>query len=91
MIRARIIISGFVQGVGFRYFIKQKADELGLTGWVRNTEDGNVEALFQGEDEKVQEAVAACKEGPPFAKVEDVETEQEEAKGDLDSFEIRYY
>lgn len=91
MIRARIIISGFVQGVGFRYFIESLANELSLSGWVRNAPDGNVEAVFEGREENIEKAIVACKEGPPFAKVEDVIVKKSKARGDLKGFTIKYY
>ena len=53
----RVLISGKVHGVGFRYFARRKAKKLGLFGWVKNLEGGSVDAVFQGEDEKVDEMV----------------------------------
>lgn len=90
MARVRIIISGFVQGVGFRYFLKQKADELGLAGWVRNTPEGDVEAIFEGEESAISQAIAASKEGPPFANIKDVLVKKEKAGGRLQGFTIKY-
>lgn len=91
MVRSQVVVKGFVQGVGFRYFLKQTADALRLSGWVRNTPDGNVEAVFEGSEASVEKAIAACKEGPPFAKVEHVTEEEREARGDLEGFSIEYY
>lgn len=90
MVRVHIIISGEVQGVGFRYFVKQKADELGLTGWVRNTPEGNVEAVLEGDERKINEVVASCKEGPPPAQVKDITVKRAEATGEFENFEITY-
>lgn len=87
--QVRVLIEGSVQGVGFRYFVKGAAKDLGLTGWVRNTEDGNVEALFQGPKESIERAVALCKEGPPMAAVKGVELFWEEPKEAFKEFEIR--
>lgn len=87
--RAHVRVSGRVQGVFFRDSAREKARELGLTGWVRNTPDGRVEAVFEGPPEAVREAVRWCGEGPPHAEVEGVETEFEPARGDLDGFEVR--
>lgn len=56
--RAHILISGMVQGVGFRYFVADKAIELGLTGWVKNKKDGNVEAEFQSSEGTVARDLA---------------------------------
>jgi acylphosphatase len=66
-------ISGVVQGVGFRAWTEQRANALGLTGWVRNGEGGDVEAVFCGPAESVSAMLAACKEGPRHARVHRVE------------------
>ena len=87
---AHVIITGFVQGVGFRYFIEKRAKELGLTGWVRNTEDGHVEAIFQGQKEEVDKMIAACKKGPFLTNVDDVAVSIGEAQGTFSGFTIRY-
>lgn len=65
-------ISGRVQGVWFRAWTEKQAVALGLDGWVRNREDATVEALFSGDDAKVDQMIAACHEGPPDSRVEDV-------------------
>ena len=67
-----IKITGKVQGVGFRYFVLRQAQELGITGWVSNKPNGDVEALVQGEKADLEEFVAKVKEGPSFSRVEDV-------------------
>ncbi len=72
MAKAHVLISGQVQGVGFRYFLRGKLVELGLTGWVKNLPDGKVEAEVEGEKEKIEKIVEWCKQGPPLAKVKDV-------------------
>ena len=87
--RARVRVSGQVQGVFFRDSTRQKAEELGLAGWVRNMPDGQVEALFEGPSERVEEIVRWCKEGPQRASVENVDTDFESAGGDLEGFEVR--
>jgi acylphosphatase len=66
-------ITGRVQGVGFRAWVEQRADALGLAGWVRNTESGDVEAVFSGPSEAVNTMLAACQQGPRHALVERVE------------------
>jgi acylphosphatase len=71
-IHVHVMISGRVQGVWFRASTKQKADELGLTGWVKNTKDGDVEAVFEGEESLVDEMIAWCWNGPPLAHVTEV-------------------
>ncbi len=87
--RAHVLVSGMVQGVAFRYYAQRKAEELGVSGWVRNLPDGRVEAVFEGTWEKVREMVRWCEEGPPHAGVEDVEAEFEAPGEDLDGFEMR--
>ncbi len=62
--RAHVYVSGRVQGVFFRAFVSEKAMELGLTGWVKNIPDGRVEAVFEGEKEKVEQVIVTCREGP---------------------------
>ena len=87
--RARVYVSGKVQGVFFRDATREKAEQLGLAGWVRNIPDGRVELLLDGPSEKVREMVRWCKEGPSHADVEDVDTEFEASAGDLEGFEVR--
>jgi acylphosphatase len=86
--RAHVLVSGQVQGVFFRDSTRQKAEELGLAGWVKNTPGGAVEALFEGPSERVREMVRWCEEGPQQASVENVETDFEGAGGDLEGFEV---
>lgn len=69
-IEMKILISGRVQGVGFRHFTKTNALEIGVKGWVRNLENGDVETLLQGEEEKVQKMIERLREGPFPAKVD---------------------
>ncbi len=63
MIQAHIIITGFVQGVGYRKFLKHEARKRGITGWTRNLPDGTVESVLIGEKEKIEEVVSLCKKG----------------------------
>ena len=86
--QAHIFISGMVQGVSFRYFIKSNAQKFGLTGWVRNTEDGGVEAVLCGEKERIEEMIGLCKKGPMLAVVKQVGFEWEEGEAFTD-FTIR--
>jgi acylphosphatase len=87
-VRAHVWISGRVQGVFFRAHTKELADELGLTGWVRNLPDGRVEAVFEGEEEAVKRAIEWCKRGPPLASVEKVEVRYEQPTGEFKDFRI---
>lgn len=84
----RVVISGQVQGVGFRYSTQQQAVQLGVSGWVRNRRNGTVEALFEGDPISVQNAVAWCHHGPASAQVETVETSRETPQ-QLSDFAIR--
>jgi acylphosphatase len=87
--RAHVYVSGQVQGVFFRDSTQEIAEQLGLTGWVKNLPDGRVEALFEGPSERVREMIRWCEQGPPHAKVDDVDTEFEASQGDLKGFEVR--
>jgi acylphosphatase len=86
--RAHVKISGQVQGVFFRDSTRQKAEELGLAGWVKNVPDGRVEALVEGPSERVREMLRWCEEGPQRASVENVDIDFENAGGDLAGFEV---
>jgi len=83
-------VSGRVQGVWFRANTKQKAEELGLTGWVRNTNDGCVEAEFEGEERQLEEMIKWCHKGPSLANVEKVEVKKQKATNEFDDFSIKY-
>ena len=89
--RARVVVSGRVQGVFFRASTQDAALEIGVNGWVRNLPDGRVEALFEGEREKVEKVIQWCGQGPQFSSVTNVEVSWEEYKGDLQDFIIRYW
>ncbi len=89
IVRAHVIISGRVQGVYFRANVKEKADSLGLSGWVRNLAGGQVEAVFEGEERDVRWMVTWCHAGPSPARVDDVNTQWETPTGKLSGFEVR--
>jgi len=75
---AHVIISGFVQGVGYRRFVKHHALKLELTGWVKNLSDNRVEAVFQGSKEQIEENIAICKKGSFFSEVKNILVEWED-------------
>ena len=76
MIKRRLRITGRVQGVGFRYSLQERADRLGVTGWVRNRRDGDVEALVEGDAAAVEAVIAWARQGPPGARVTEVHIEE---------------
>ena len=82
MRRVHVSIEGQVQGVFFRAGCVERARELGLAGWVRNTFDGRVEAEFQGSTEAVEQMVAWCREGPPHAHVARVDVREDTLTGE---------
>ena len=88
-IRAHVTISGRVQGVCYRQGTFQKAVELGLTGWVRNLKNGRVEAIFEGEENLVEEMLEWCKEGPTMARVTHVEVDKHTCLNDFTDFRIK--
>lgn len=89
-VRCHIFVSGRVQGVFFRANTQKVAQSLGVFGWVKNTEDGRVEVLVEGEKEKVEELINWLKRGPPLAKVENLSIEWQEYKGEYNDFQIKY-
>ena len=88
--RVHVVISGRVQGVWFRANTQKKAKALDLKGWVKNLPDGRVEAVFEGEKEKVNQIIQWCKSGPSFARVDDVQIHWETPMGDFSTFTITY-
>lgn len=90
MKRIHVYISGRVQGVFFRAETQRTATNLQLTGWVRNMEDGRVEAVLEGEDVNVDQMVAWCHKGPPAARVDRVDLLDEPFTGNLNGFQISY-
>ena len=87
--RARVRVSGRVQGVFFRDSTRGKAEELGLSGYVMNTPDGDVEAVFEGPKGGVEEMVRWCGQGPSQAFVENVDVDYEPPGDDPTGFEVR--
>jgi len=89
-VRAHVFINGRVQGVFFRSETRYEAKKRGIKGWVRNTPDGRVEAVFEGEEDNVKELIKFCKRGPPGARVTDMDVIWENYTGEFREFEIRY-
>ena len=87
-IARRFVISGRVQGVGFRWFAKDAADREGVTGWVKNLVDGRVEAFVEGDAEAVTRVERHLHNGPPGARVQHVNTITEEPGGAYHDFSI---
>ena len=85
MTTQRLIVSGRVQGVGYRDYTVRQAKALGVTGWVRNTRDGRVEMLASGDEEALERFVEACRSGPTLARVDSIDAhpdnEERSAKG----------
>ena len=87
-VRRRVAVSGRVQGVFFRDSTEKEARSRGVGGWVRNRDDGTVEAVFEGDADAVEALVEFCRSGPSRADVDDVDVGEEEPEG-LESFEVR--
>ena len=88
VIRRRVVVRGDVQGVFFRESCRREAQSAGVSGWVRNRADGSVEAAFEGSEEAVDALCSWCRQGPPHARVEQVDVRAEPARGES-SFTIR--
>ena len=83
------MVHGRVQGVGFRYSVRQRAASVGVAGWVRNCADGSVEAVFEGDGDAVERMVGWMREGPRGAVVERAEVSEEEGSEQPSTFEVR--
>lgn len=86
--RAHVFVSGIVQGVGYRFTTVDQANQLGLSGWVRNLPDDRVEAVFEGTKAAVEEMIRWCHKGPSAAVVKNVAVEYEEPEG-IRGFQIK--
>ncbi len=89
-IRVHLLIEGRVQGVFFRAYARDQAVQLKLTGWVRNTADGRVEVVVEGNQNKVESFVNWCRTGPPSSRVTDMKVEKQECVGEIKVFSVRY-
>jgi acylphosphatase len=87
--RIRLIVKGRVQGVYFRASTVQQARHLGLTGWVMNHDDGSVELVAEGLSESIEELIAWCRQGPPGARVDEVDVQRQDLRGGFSEFRIR--
>lgn len=87
--RAHVLVSGRVQGVGFRFYTREEARRFRLCGFVRNLPDGRVEAIFEGEDDAVEALVTWCRSGPPGSRVTGVSVSSEPPTGEFDRFSVR--
>jgi acylphosphatase len=83
-----VVVSGRVQGVFFRDSVRRRAEAAGVAGWVRNTREGTVEAVFEGDPQAVDELVEFCGHGPSGAEVASVDVVDEEPEG-LSGFDVR--
>ncbi len=86
--RAHVWIKGRVHGVFFRAYTRDAALQTGVTGWVRNLPDGRVEAVFEGDEEKVRQMVDWCHIGSPISRVDSLEVQEEVYSGDFETFRI---
>jgi acylphosphatase len=85
---AHVYVSGYVQGVAFRYSAIRQANNLGVTGWVKNLRDGRVEVLIEGDESDVKQMVDWCSHGPRGAHVTDIQTEIHSYTGNFHDFDV---
>ncbi len=86
--RVRIVVRGRVQGVNYRASCRGAARRLGLTGYVRNLPDGSVEAVAEGPRDALAQFIDWCREGPPWARVADIDADRQPATGEYVSFDV---
>jgi acylphosphatase len=89
-VRARVIIEGWVQGVFFRHHTEETALRLGVKGLVKNRRDGSVEAIFEGDQERVDQIIQWCHRGPSEARVKNVRVTWEDYAGEFEDFYVTY-
>ena len=89
-VRAHVIINGRVQGVAFRADTRWTAQQIGVSGWVRNRRDGSVEAVIEGQKERVEKMLAWCRRGPALARVDEMTLEWEPYTGEFEQFIITF-
>ncbi|HYA48952.1 MAG TPA: acylphosphatase [Burkholderiales bacterium] len=88
--RVHVVLSGRVQGVAYRYFAEKRAASFGLTGWIRNLQDGRVEVLAEGDRVSLELFLAELRKGPRLALVEDFDVRWEDHTGEFKGFLIRF-
>jgi acylphosphatase len=88
-VRAHVFVKGRVQGVFFRVETRHEAKKRNVVGWVKNTFDGKVEAVFEGQKEDVEKLVEFCRRGPSGARVTDVDVQWQEYSGEFKDFKIQ--
>lgn len=84
----KVIVKGRVQGVGFRWFTREKARNLGLTGYVRNLPNGNVEIWAEGEQQDINDLIHLLRQGPSWSQVTDLEIDEVQSQGKYDDFNV---
>lgn len=90
IVRRRLRISGAVQGVGFRYWAVREAEAFQVSGYVRNLFDGSVEVVLEGPSREVSGFERVLRKGPPYGRVQSVQTVDEEATGEFSSFGVKF-
>jgi acylphosphatase len=89
--QANIIVTGLVQGVNFRYDTKRKAEQLNITGYIKNLPTGNqVEIVAKGDKEAISELIEWCKSGTVYSRIENVESVWKDSSGEYNEFKIEY-
>ncbi|HHE76436.1 MAG TPA: acylphosphatase [Candidatus Parcubacteria bacterium] len=89
IVRAHIFVSGVVQGVFFRASVAEKARNLDLSGWIKNLDDGRVEIIFEGSEERIKKMVFWIRSEPGMWRIKDIQIEWQSYKEDFNNFEIR--
>jgi len=90
MVQYEIVVHGRVQGVGFRYFVQKKANELGIKGWVRNRPDGSVQAVAIGDENSIQTFIGHLETGPALSRVDNLSKYKSDKLSDFDTFKVKY-
>ena len=90
MKRIHLIISGLVQGVGYRAWVIEQANRLGISGWVKNLPDGSVEVAAESGEKTLKQFITVCRKGPPEARVDQTDVQWEQITGGYDGFEVIY-